>query len=141
VNNLSLSTTKLIILCSSVVFFVGGCSSDPEGPPREGVSGTVSLDGQPLEQGSIQFLSGGTSGGSAIAGGKFSIAREQGLSPGSYRVVINSGEGSTVPEGEMPGTTRLTHKELVPKQYNEKSTLTAEVKAGGPNVFEFTLKK
>jgi hypothetical protein len=136
----------LIILCSPVVISFGGCAGAPEGPALEGVSGTVTLDGQPLKQGSISFSSGGASGGSVIADGEFAIARAEGLPAGKYRVVIDAGDEVPVarapgPPGVSAARPKSERKRLVPKQYNEESTLTAEVKPGSPNVFEFALKK
>ena len=40
----------------------------------------------------------------------------------------------------MPGGAGTPNKELIPAKYNAESTLTAEVKAGGPNDFPFDLK-
>jgi hypothetical protein len=125
------------------VLVLVGCSNSTDGLPREAVTGTVTLDGRPLKQGSIQFVPGSeresTSGGAVITEGRFAIARPQGLTPGSYRVVINSGEGAPVPPDQPPGATPPGGKELIPARYNEKTTLTADVKAGGSNAFAFDL--
>jgi hypothetical protein len=76
-----------------------------------------------------------------IADGRFSVAKAEGLTPGSYRVKINSGEGAAAPAGLPPGAAPTGGKELVPDKYNEKTELTAEVKPRGGNTFEFTLTK
>jgi hypothetical protein len=132
---------------------VSGCSGGDE-LPREAVSGTVTLDGQPLPGGVIQFTPASPDipqgGGSPITGGRFSIARAQGLVPGSYRVTINAASSETVvPKGEPvepgkpaePGrpTRTARPKELIPAKYNAQSELKAEVKKGTPNEFTFTL--
>jgi hypothetical protein len=133
---------------------VSGCSSGDE-LPREAVSGTVMLDGQPLAGGVIQFTPASPEipqgGGSPITGGRFSIPRAQGLVPGTYRVTVNAASSeTTVPKGEPvepgkppePGrpTRTARAKELIPAKYNAESELKAEVKKGVPNEFTFTLQ-
>ncbi len=132
-------------LALSSALFAGCGGSD--GLPRESVSGVVMLDGQPLPSGSIQMLpvdsKVGVAGGAVIKDGKFEIGREQGLIPGQYRVVINSGQEATPPpSGEPPGPIAAADaaKEIIPAQYNAQTTLTADVKAGTPNTFPFDLK-
>ena len=46
----------------------------------------------------------------------------------------------------MPGELKIPPKKmmkkrLIPPRYNSQTELTAEVKAGGPNVYAFDLKK
>jgi hypothetical protein len=134
------------LFSAALTMTLGGCSEKSDGLPRLAVSGTVTLDGQPLPKGLIQFLPSSQqevmSGGAVIEGGNYSIARNEGLLPGKYRVEITSSAGSEPPPpGEPPGPARVTAKDVIPEQYNLKSTLTAEVKAGGTNTFEFPLKK
>jgi hypothetical protein len=126
-----------------------GCGQQTDGPLREAVSGSVSLDGQPLPDGLIQLIPTsareGTVSGAVVKDGKFSIERQKGLAPGEYRVVINSGgRGGDVPKPleEAPGLLDAsnTPKDLIPPQYNTNSTLKAEVKASAPNTFDFSLK-
>jgi len=130
---------------------VPGCSGTGDDLPREAISGTVTLDGQPLNGGVIQFTApsgGGTSGagdtgGSSISAGQFSIDREHGLVPGNYRVTVNSssgGAGSQTKPAEPGRPTKADRpKELIPSKYNSESILKAEVKKGGPNNFTFDL--
>ncbi|MDR3635646.1 MAG: carboxypeptidase-like regulatory domain-containing protein [Isosphaeraceae bacterium] len=128
---------------------LAGCSGESDGLPREPISGTVSLDGQPLADGIIQLIPAsrqeGTAGGAVVKDGKFSIERRKGLAPGAYRVVISSslsrGEAAETP-GEAPGPVKPsdTPKDLIPSRYNAKSTLKAEVKPGVSNTFDFPLK-
>jgi len=131
---------------------VAGCSGLGDDLPREAISGMVTLDGQPLAGGVIQFTApsgGGTggagdTGGSSISAGRFSIDREHGLVPGNYRVAVNSStKGSDTPgKPAEPGrpTKADRPKELIPAKYNSESTLKAEVKKGGGNDFKFELE-
>ena len=62
------------------------------------VSGSVSLDSQPLGNGTIQFSpldKDGLASGSAIVEGKYRIPREKGLPPGKYTVRISAADPST----------------------------------------------
>jgi hypothetical protein len=128
-----------------------GCSGSSDNLPREPISGTVTLDGQPLAGGTIEFTPSagaagpgeGASGGSPISGGKFSIERDKGLVPGKYRVVVHAASAAAAgaPKAEPGGRPKASDrpKEIIPAKYNAESTLTAEVKKGGPTEFKFDL--
>src|SRR5690606_38899279 len=88
--------------------FISGCGpGNPLG--RKAVSGTVTLDGAPVQQGSISFQpthGEGTSSGAMILGGKYSIEAVDGLADGTYLVQINAIDPSTIAElsaDHMPG--------------------------------------
>jgi hypothetical protein len=123
-----------------------GCSGSGDDLPREPVSGTVTLDGAPLDNGSISFIptTGQGGGGGTITDGKFSIAREGGLVPGSYNVAIYAsakGGEQTKPK-EVGGTRKETQlaKELIPAKYNANTELKAEIKKGGNTDLNFVLQ-
>jgi hypothetical protein len=123
-----------------------GCGASDD-LPREGVTGTVTLNDKPLASGFITFMPAGaeaTQGGSVIQEGSYSIPSDQGLVPGTYKVLITSTGGGSATQTDhvtdMPGMPPIPAKEAIPAEYNAKSTLTAEVKAGGENVFDFPLK-
>ena len=104
-----LQNTTFVLL----LFVLVGCSRDG----RLAASGTVTLDGKPLESGAITFQpapgSQGNSAGGSIENGHFQIAAEHGLKPGKYFVTIQSfkltgrtvvariGEGSRAGLGEV----------------------------------------
>src|SRR6187402_3508457 len=94
--------------CAALVGLAGfvvmtGCGGDPLG--RQPISGTVSIDGAPVEKGNIAFTpvdTAPTSTGGTIEAGKFSFERSKGLPAGKYRVKVNApkpGTGGTVVEG------------------------------------------
>jgi hypothetical protein len=127
---------------------LGGCGAPDDGVGRREVSGMVTLDSQPLATGSIQFQpqAGNTgtivSGGGVIRSGRYQIPRATGLGPGKYKVSISSsGEPPGGGGSEPPGDRTPPPPEKVPTTYNVVTPLTAEVKADGPNVFDFDLKK
>ena len=68
---------------------LAGCGPEnPLGP--QALLGQVTLDGQPLEQGNIEFhpLEGDVQSGGQITGGRYSIPAHEGATPGKYRVAI-----------------------------------------------------
>ncbi len=128
-----------------------GCRSGDD-LPRQEVSGTVTLNGQPLETGSIQFQPASdadaagavTGGGALISNGRYQIERDKGLTPGNYKVMIFSHAGAEVDESEPPGESVVRSKvpsELIPATYNSATTLTAQVSKGKANVLNYDLKK
>ncbi len=110
---------------------------------RVEVSGTVTLGGQPLEQGKIQFqpVAGGPSAGGDIADGEFTIPVDRGPSPGKYKVEIRSYQptGKQVPDPDFPGKMEDQTRNVVPKRYNDQTTLEKDISIDGPNRFEFKL--
>jgi hypothetical protein len=139
------------VLALALALAAAGCSSEanPVVPlPRQAVSGTVTLDGQPLPAGTIEFLPAGgggdstptlTSGG--IKDGAFTIEEAQGPTPGKYRVAISSRTAAVVTADAEPSTGTKSGPEKVPGKYNKKTTLQAEVKGAGANTFTFDLTK
>ena len=122
---------------------LAGCGQD-DGLARQAVSGSITLDGSPLERGSIQFqpeptAEPATAAGAIIEDGSYSIARDQGPVPGTYQVSIFASSAETIDEEAMPGELAPISKELIPRRYNAETTLTAEVEDGGDNTFDFEL--
>lgn len=110
------------------------------------MSGSVKVDGAPLEKGNISFqpLEGGrTSSGAVISKGNFSIPRDKGLPVGKYRVEVNAaspgGGGKSAAADAAPGDAPPPPKELIPAEWNESSTHTIEVKKEGPFIFPFEI--
>jgi hypothetical protein len=141
----------LMVGAGFVSFGCGGATDDLS---RVAVSGTVTLGGEPLAQGRIQFdpasAEAKVTAGGEITDGKFSIARDQGPTPGDYRVMITSsvarklsgadnGPGAETAKGVAK--TPSAAVDLIPKEYNSKTTLTAKVEASESNTFDFPLKK
>ncbi len=125
---LSLLTTLLIVGCGQVKLAE--------------VTGTITYDGQVVEQGSIAFapLDGnGPSGGSEIKDGKY-IA--QNVSVGMVKVRIMgakvTGQKRMFDDPNSPLVT--TSEEYLPAKYNKETELTYEVKAGSQTK-DFNLAK
>jgi hypothetical protein len=140
-HNLSTIVAFALVTCISI-----GCGPD-NSLGRRPVSGQVTLDGAPIESGSIDFQplqSGGTSSGGLITNGTYEISEEQGLPVGKYRVTIVAAapQPTSLPAGYMPGDelpAAPPQKQKVPSAWNEKGE-TIEVKPEGPNKFDFAIE-
>lgn len=129
-----------------VIAFASGSGCGPAGPERAEVSGTVTFNGRPVEQGAITFFPApgvvGPEGGSEIKNGKYFIPRKAGPVVGKNRVELRSFQKS----GRMiqdptakQGTLTEEIKNIFPEEYNRNSTLVREVKSG-KNEIEFEIK-
>jgi hypothetical protein len=142
------------LLLPIAAFVVCGCGESYDG--REAISGTVTLKGEPLASGGIQFEpldNQGTNGGSGIANGQFEMEQKYGLKPGRYLVRITSGDGITPvnePEltGDVPGptgvkpkgkNTNIISQDLIPPEWSEASKKEIQVKSGQKNEFKFEI--
>ena len=110
------------------------------------ISGQVTLDGEPLNDGAIQFAPAENDrpgSGAPILNGRFSIDELHGLPPGQYRVMIFSPDSAQPdpmePAGGAAGDFIPPSTERIPVRYNIDTTLEIEVIEDGPNDFEFTL--
>jgi hypothetical protein len=120
------------VLLFAAVLLAAGCSRGPRTYP---VSGTVTLDGKPLDDGNIYFLPldpNVSADAGKIEGGAFRFeARE-----GKVRVEIRASR-------EVPGKRspmgNIRKEEYIPARYNRESTLQAEVRPSGENVYTFEL--
>jgi len=127
-----------------LVAVTAGCGG--RGDSRQAVRGTVTLDGQPLAEGTISFRPApGTSGntaGRAIHKGRFELPAERGLPPGEYIVQIQSYErtGRTVDTTDDP-LGGPAAPERVPIRFRQTGQLKATVAADGENVFDFPLTR
>jgi hypothetical protein len=120
----------------------GGCGSLSSS--GYSVSGTVTWKGQPLDQGSIQFIPEGGQEkaqmvGSEIKGGHYALPNPPGLAPGTYKVRINSRSGINPAGPPDANLADPSSKERIAKKYNEETTLKAEVKPGQANTFDFAV--
>ena len=132
-----------IRLVHAAIFVVVGCG------PHSGhlaVSGRVTLDGVPLDSGSIRFnsLEGQqlSASGALIEDGQYYVPQEKGLLPGTYRVEMTSPDLAAPPvmvreTPDGPGIPAAPNR--IPPEYNIDSQHTVEVTADGDNYFEFEI--
>ena len=115
--------------------FLSGC-----GAVRE-LDGEVTLDGVPIEQGSILFVPTAKNRGKVASGsiekGKFRLTGEQAPTPGAYLVEIRAsrktGKKVRKPYGK-PGEMEDELVEAVAPRYNRATKLTTEIKGGKESV-------
>ncbi len=121
----------------ALLILLGVCGC---GNPMTTIKGTVTLDGQPLERGRIEF---------APSDGKGPLAAAE-IRDGAYEVLLLTGTktvritgGKVI--GQRPFTTHPSSpmiediKPLVPACYNENTTLVREI-ASGQTVCDFELR-
>lgn len=128
----------------SVLLVAVLCACTGCGPGYPRIEGNVTFDGAPVDGGSISFFQGGgpgsDKGNAPILGGKYLIEgeRAKNLTPGSYTVQIHWIQRLAK---SNPGNvdTSAAVKQLIPAQYNTKSTLTREI-TSGTNKLDFDLK-
>ncbi|MBN2295074.1 MAG: carboxypeptidase regulatory-like domain-containing protein [Pirellulales bacterium] len=118
------------LLAALIVVFVAGCGMS-DMPECGQVTGTVTLDSQPLAGATIFFKpqSGTQSYAKTDAQGRYELTylRDiKGAKVGSHTVLITT-------------ATEESPRERLPARYNRQSTLTAQV-APGENTFNFDLK-
>jgi hypothetical protein len=125
----------LVIAC----VLLAGC----EGSKFADVAGTVTLDGEPIADGSITFIP--SDGQTPTAGGKIKDGKYAASVPiGTMKVAISypkvSGTKKLYDTPDSP--VGYLYKEAVPARYNEQTELVLEVKAGrNTKDWELTAKK
>jgi hypothetical protein len=130
-----------LVLCAVIALTGCGPKSD-----RVAVNGSVTLNGEPLDGGSIQFTSLGErklNGGAVVSGGQYNIPQPKGLLPGKYHVEINAPDATAKPifyRSSPGGPGITTQPDRVPAEYNVNSKQTVEVAASGENRFDFDIK-
>jgi hypothetical protein len=124
------------VILALVLALLSGCG--PARPKKVLVSGTVTMDGKPLQRGEIYFTvpEGGTAPDVLqVADGKF----EGKVTVGKKRVEISSPQ----PVPTRPGAVQMGPPEvlnLVHEDYNINSKLTAEVSEGSLDPSHFEVK-
>ncbi|HEX6987322.1 MAG TPA: carboxypeptidase-like regulatory domain-containing protein [Planctomycetaceae bacterium] len=131
------SLSAVLLLCA-----LSGCSPAPrinyEKAGLVDVSGTVTMDGQPLVDALVLFETeeGRVSSGRTDADGRYVLRfnrQATGVIPGKKTVRISTGMAATEEEAS---TLRV---ETIPARYNTQSELEVEVKPGEDQTFDFAL--
>ena len=139
------------VLAVVVTIAISGCDgSGGNELPRAAVTGSVSLNGKPLQEGVISFVPiEGTPGPKtsvSITEGRFSAGAAQGPVVGTHRIEIQSTDDGGYAMDDEEAFQKLRQAGVrrievvrVPPIYNSRSTLTEIVTAEGPNEFTFEL--
>lgn len=138
---------------AALVLGAAGCGGGPYAP----VSGTVRYNGAPLSGAQVLFQpvaapgSGGDAGGAGSyarcdAAGRFTLEAATatptpGALPGRHtvRVSLPPAEADAGESDAAAGRGKAPKPNPIPKQYNEDSTLTFDVPAGGTDKADFDL--
>ena len=138
----------LTCLLASVIF-LSGCAQNTNPDGRLDVTGRITFNGEPLRGSAfIRFdptgedtLAGG--GGRINAQGNFHLTGQDGVKPGTYIVRITAVDTfdrltDTWRTAETPDGREYTVR-IVPREYNENSTIEFEVVEGRRNVFNYNI--
>ncbi|TWT31597.1 carboxypeptidase-like regulatory domain-containing protein [Blastopirellula retiformator] len=131
-------------LIVGLLAFSFGCSGDSIDPEYKPVTGTVTLDGQPLANAQVSFVpfeAGSSGAGFTDQDGVYRLyyaARRPGAKMGENKVFITKEKPLTSKRGEF---SRMSESdlELLPARYNRRTELTANV-TDQTNVIDFELK-
>ncbi|HEY2415185.1 MAG TPA: hypothetical protein VGI40_23275 [Pirellulaceae bacterium] len=124
---------------------VAGCNHAPPVEKRAKVEGKVAVNGQPVANGFIRFMSlepNGTNAAAVIKDGHYSLAENEGPTKGKYRVEFNvpSATKKRVPNDDVPGQFREEAIETLPAKYlGDKSTMMRDIDPAQPQVLDFSL--
>jgi hypothetical protein len=122
-----------------LLFSLAGCG----GTGQVAVEGTVTYDGQPVEEGSIAFIATtkeGKGGGGTILQGKYTLGEKERPMPGNYKVQIRWSKPTGKKYKSETGEMLDVREEALPPKYNDATTLTADL-TSGTNKVDFNLTK
>lgn len=128
------STVRLLCL-AACVGLLAGCGE--HGPVVCPVTGTVTVDGQPLKAGQILFQPEFAAHGpdaAPIQDGKFSLQAKAGKN--AVRITAYR-EDAKKPKGPFGQAASVNY---LPAKYNQKTVLKADVYPEQPNAFSFELR-
>ena len=129
---------KFVSIIPLILIILGCGGKKPDGTPTAEVKGKVTLDGAPLASGKIVFDEGPTVPSTEldIKDGAYSGQ----VQVGSKTVRISAFKDAAPQKGAPKGPGYDTMQvNILPAKYNKDSKEVREVKAGGPNEFDFAV--
>lgn len=133
---------KALIIC---LLLCAGCGKE-DGPTYAKVTGKVTLDGKPVQSGTVYFMpSGGTEGGAAIGRidkeGNYTLTgpRGKGIVIGSHKVALKCPEEGSGPDsGQNPNAGAPPCK--IPSKYADlNKPILSKTVGEGDNVIDIEL--
>jgi 2-polyprenyl-6-methoxyphenol hydroxylase-like FAD-dependent oxidoreductase len=124
------------VLAAALLVGASGCG----GPVRRAVAGSVTFDGQPLDEAVIMFVpleAGGRKTGGQISAGRYTVPQEVGVFPGRYRVEV--ADDPPLDPTMRPDQVKSKARRKIPVLYSTSSPLTIEVGVEGSTDFDFQL--
>ena len=117
-----------------------GCTPSSD---MHAVTGSVTLSGQSLDHGTIEFVRAvdppEAAGGAMITDGRYAISAQHGLKPGEYKVLIRSPALAPYVGDDPMFTPPAIGEERIPPEFNSQSKVHIEVRANAPNQFDFKI--
>ena len=134
------SWCKCLVL--TVYPFLIGCGTAYDGPPRGAAHGKITIGGEPLEYGAINFYpTEGTQGptaGAEIKDGRYELPEVKGPVVGRQRVEITGSKSTCKTTRISTGQEIPEMVPVVPPEYNTNSELIRDI-VSGDNALDFTL--
>ncbi len=137
-----------VLLGISVLSVQAACSREENGRFR--VQGQVSVNGKPLEHGSVLFIplppTKGPEAGAVILDGAYDLQAGEGPVAGSHRVEIRADMTHSYEYDITNPREYLAHgphapvRQPIPPEYNVRSKQEVQVSPTGENVFDFHLQ-
>ena len=142
---MQIAKCKLIVVVAlTLAFSLVGCG-DPNAPPLYPVTGTVTLDGQPLAGAGVMFFPREQTRGNACVGmtdaaGKYTLKPERtggsGAPEGVFAVTISKMKDPPATAAGQPAAAETDLDETLSPKYwdSAQSILSAKVPKGGANI-------
>lgn len=127
------------------ILLVTGCAAKTEVIPTAPVKGVVTLDGKPLEDGTITFYPDVDASGSPLKGqmaqgrisqGTYEIPNPPGVTVGKNRIAISATK--VTGKETLDGVEIEKREQYLPAKFNSDTTLACDVQAG-PNSHDFQI--
>jgi len=140
-----------LIVTYGLICLLGGCGAAVDGPELSDVSGTITVNGEPVSGLTVEFQpsEGPPATGTTDESGGYTLTATGGrtgaqLGLNQVRVTGRSPDASDELLSEMAAEQGTTVEELkklpvIPPKYNEESELEADVQSGS-NEFNFDLE-
>ncbi len=126
------------VLMATSALWLSGCGESAKGPPTGRVTGTVTFQGKPVDEGRINFESDPPGYGAAADVKQGNFAVDGDVVVGNYKVTVTA----PPPKPPVPGqTATIADPKDIPAKYRltKTSDLVAKVQAGS-NKLTFDLK-
>lgn len=126
----------------AVVLLIGAVAGCSDAQPRYAVSGSVSLDGKPLEDVTIIFTpeGPGLSGAAEVIDGHFVCSEKSGPSSGTFDVRISPNEAEMEAVEQDLNELRTPRRPRVPLKYQKLGGLQVEITGEDDQVLQLELE-
>ncbi|HBE68043.1 MAG TPA: hypothetical protein DDW52_07820 [Planctomycetaceae bacterium] len=133
------ATSRLLAVCGLVVVFTG-CDA---GVQRHAVSGTLTIDGEPVDDVTIVFtpVGEGLSGAAEVFEGEFACGEVGGPSKGMHNIRISPNEAEMEEVEEDLGELKAPRKPKVPLKYQRLGGLQVEITGEEGQVLNLQLER